>query len=323
MQASRRTFLKELGGSTIGVCAAPLASTLVSGRQNTVAEPAPVVDTHMHVWSGDPTRFPFAHPYNVDFSPPEIAGTMEMLLEEMDSYGISHAVLVQVIHHGWDNRYVAHCLRTHPTRFRAQGLIDPTDPQVAEKLEYWVAEHGFSGMRFSPIYYSGRDQWLNAKSSYPLWRAAERLGALFNLFITTRQLPRLEDMVQRFPEVKVVIDHLARIDLTVQDPSIEFDKLLALARYPNVWAKVSELNILSPSKKYPYRDTFGWVKLLYEAFGAERLLWGTGFPGAARAQAGRPPLSEELELIRSEIPFFTLEERRRILGSNAVSLWRF
>lgn len=277
----------------------------------------------MHVWSDDPARFPFAHPYDPKFKLPKIAATVEMLLEEMDRFGITHCVLVQVIYYGWDNRYVAHCVKAHPKRFRAQGLIDPTDPKVADKLEYWVRQHGLSGMRFSPIYYRGKDEWLNASSSHALWKKAEELGAVFNFFIATEQLPKLEEMLRRFPGVKVVIDHLARIDLKTANPEPEFAKLLALARYTNMSAKVSELNILSPSKKYPYTDTFPWVRRMYDTFGPDRLLWGTGFPGATRAQAGRPSLEEELALIRNEIPFFTAVDREKILGRNAARLWRF
>jgi predicted TIM-barrel fold metal-dependent hydrolase len=284
---------------------------------------APIIDTHMHVWSGDPERFPFAHPYEPNFKPPPIAATVELLIKEMDEFGISHCVLVQTISHGWDNRYLVQCLKAHPKRFRGHGLIDPTDPKVAEKLDYWVRQQGLAGMRFSPIYYEGKDEWLNARSSRTLWEKAAELGAIFNFFIATPQLPKLEEMVRDFSKVRVVIDHLARIDLKAADPSPEFKKLLALARYPNVWTKVSELSVLSPSGKYPYADTYPWVRRMYEAFGPDRLLWGTGFPGATRSQAERPSLQEELNLIRKEIPFFTAEDREKILGRNAARLWKF
>jgi predicted TIM-barrel fold metal-dependent hydrolase len=299
---------------------AGLAATAVAA-QRALAK-APVVDTHMHVWSADTGRFPFEHPYETNFKPPPIAGTMEMLLKEMDQFGIDFSVLVQVIYYGWDNRYIAHCLKSQPRRFRGQGLIDPTDPDRARKLEYWMREHGLSGMRFSPIYYRGKDDWLNDRSSDALWKRAEDLGAVFNFFIAAGQLPKLEEMLKRFAGVKVVIDHLARVDLKA-DPDGEVAKLLALARYPNVWVKVTELSIISPSKNFPYSDTFQTVRRVYDAFGPDRLLWGTGFPGATRAQGGRPSLSEELALIRREIPFFTGEDREKILGGNATRLWKF
>src|SRR5438132_241104 len=282
-----------------------------------------LIDSHMHVWSDDPVRFPFAHPYEPKFMPPKIPATLETLLAEMDRQGVSHCVLVQTISHGWDNRYLADCLKAHPRRFKGQGLIDPTDAKVADKLEYWMTKHKLAGMRFSPIYYKGKDDWLNAKTSDPLWSKAEKLGAVFNFFIAAGQLPKLEDMVRRYPKVKVVIDHLARVELDAKDAEDQIQKLLALAKYPNVYVKVSELNILSPSKKYPYEDTYPFVKRVYEAYGADRLLWGTGFPGATRAQAERPSLDDELALIETHIPFFSAAERAKILGQNAAKVWGF
>lgn len=277
----------------------------------------------MHVWADDPGRFPFPHPYVPDFKRPDHEANVEMLIEDMDQNGVTHAVLVQVIYHGWDNRYVARCVRDHPRRFKAHGLIDPTDPQVAEKLEYWMEEHGLSGMRFSPIYYKGRDDWLDAPSSRQLWKKAEELRAVFNFFIATQQLPRLEEMVRRFPGVNIIIDHLSQIDLKADDPAPELKKLLALARYPNVWVKVSELTSVSKSGKYPFPDAYPWIERVYQAFGGDRLLWGTGYPGSCREHFKRPTLAAELKLIREEIPFFTASDRVKILGANAARLWGF
>jgi len=283
----------------------------------------PVIDTHMHVWSDDAEKFPFAHPYDPKFTPPKLAASLDRVVKEMDAHGVSYCVLVQTISHGWDNRYLAHCLKAEPKRFRGQALIDPTDPKVADKLEEVMKIPGMTGVRFSPIYYKGKDDWLDAKASDALWKKAEALGAIFNFFIAADQLPKLETMVKRFPKVRVVIDHLARVEVGSKGEEEQTKKLLALAKYPNVYVKVSELMILSASKKYPYRDTYPLVKAVYEAFGVERLLWGTGFPGATREQAGRPSLEEELALIQKEIPFFTEKDRAKILGENAAKLWGF
>jgi L-fuconolactonase len=314
-----------------------LLAALLAPATSPAQQKPPVIDAHMHVWSDDPTRFPFAHPYDAKFIPPKVPASLAILLEEMDQHGITHCVLVQTIYHGWDNRYLAQCLKAQPKRFRGQGLIDPTDPQVAKNLEIAMREYGLAGVRFSPMYYQadrlpeteknrgvrqGSDAWLNARASDRLWEKAAELGAVFNFFIASEQLPKLEDMVRRHPKVKVVIDHLARVDLSAKDPEPEIDKLLALARYPNVWVKVSELGIISPSKKHPYRDTHGLIKKVYDAFGPDRLLWGTGFPGATRVEAGRPTLEQELELIR-EVRFFSAADRARILGKNAAKVWGF
>ena len=63
------------------------------------------------------------------------------------------------------------------------------------------------------------------------------------------------------------------------------------------------------------------LKINEEAFGPDRLLFGTGYPGAARAAYQRPTLAEEIDLIEKQIPFFSRQDRAKILGLNAAKLW--
>ena len=154
---NRREFLESTGryAAALGWAGAMLAPGCGPGEEPPAPARRPVVDTHMHVWANDPARYPFPHPYIPGFEYADVPAeaTTEMLLEDMDRNGVAHSILVQVIYHGWDNAYLVDSLRAHPDRFRGHGLIDPTDPNVADRLEYWVKEHGLSGMRFSPIYY--------------------------------------------------------------------------------------------------------------------------------------------------------------------------
>src|SRR5262249_18974480 len=114
-RASRRTFLAAAARAAAGLGAASaLEGGQGAGGADRKADKPPVIDTHMHVWSGDADRFPFAHPYDLKYTPLKIAATVELLLKEMDEFGISHCVLVQTINHGWDNRYLARCLKAHP-----------------------------------------------------------------------------------------------------------------------------------------------------------------------------------------------------------------
>lgn len=323
----RRSFIQAVASSAVTTGSVPLALSLIEPAHAAPEATLPVVDTHMHVWADDPQRYPFRHPYDKEFKAAPHAATVEMLMRDMDQHGCTHAVLVQVIYHGWDNTYVADCAKQHPRRLKAHGLIDPTDPGVVDRMEFWMKEHGLHGMRFSAIYYQngkhGGDGWINARETHRLWNRAEKLGAVFNYFIAPKQLPKLEKMVRAHPKMRVVIDHLSQIDLGADDPESDFRLLLAMAKYPNVWVKVSELSSVSKSGTYPFADAYPHLKRVYEAFGPDRLLFGTGYPGAARAAYKRPTLDKEIAFIRKEIPFLTAEDRDKILGRNAASLWGF
>jgi len=326
-QIDRREFVKTATRSAVALGALPAALALSDRAEAVATNASPIVDTHMHVWANDPDRYPFPHPYVKDFAGAPHEGTVEMLVADMDRHGCTHSVLVQVIYHGWDNSYVADCVKRYPERLKAHGLIDPTDPQVADKLEYWIKERGLHGMRFSPIYYKdgnhGGDSWINAQETHRLWRKAAELGAVLNFFIAPQQLPKLEKMVQKHPDVRIVLDHLSQMDLGVEDPEPQLRLLLAMSRHRNVWVKVSELSSVSKSGKYPFPDAYPYVKRVYEAFGPDRLLFGTGYPGAARAAYKRPTLDKEIDLVRKEMPFFTQEDSAKILGRNAAELWGF
>ena len=310
---------------TLLAAGAALGTTALLPKPNAAQPQEIIVDTHMHTWSGDEAKWPFADPYNENFTPPQIAATVERLLEDLDRNGVSHAIVVQTIFHGWDNTYTVHSIQQAPERLKGHGLIDPTDPQVADKLDYWMSEHGLAGMRFSPIYYvgdtHGGDAWLTSPAHHRLWKRAAQLDAIFNMFIHSSQLPRLGQMLDRHPEVKIIVDHVSQIDLAAEDAQQQLDKLLALSKFPNVWVKITDLTSVSPSKKYPFEMAMPYLQQVYQAFGSNRLLWGTGYPGDVRGQFQRPSLADELALVNSQFKFMSALDKRKYLGLNAQQLW--
>jgi len=275
-----------------------------------------VIDTHLEVWTLDP-RFPFHHPERPDIKA-DAAAPIENEVEEMRDFGLKYSVLINPRYYGWDNSYISRCLHSYPNLFVAHGLIEPEDPRVAERLRYWVKEHGFQGMRFSPLYHPN-STWLNSKEHYPLWREAERLEAVFNYYILPHQMPMLADMAARFPGVKIVVDHLGMPDLKQRDPWPEFRKMFALKRFPQVYISASEPYGISLAKRFPYSDTVPFFKAVYEEFGGRQLVWGTGYP--------RPrwelPMDKELEFVDEVLDFYSAEDRERLLGKNALAIWKF
>ena len=275
-----------------------------------------IIDTHLEVWTLDP-KFPFAHPERPNLKV-DLPAPIENQVEQMRDFGLKYAVLINPRYFGWDNSYISYSLHRYPKLFVAHGLVNPEDPKVAERLRYWVKEHGFQGMRFSPIYHP-KSTWLNSQEHYPLWREAERLGAVFNYYILPHQMPMLGEMCGRFPRVKVVVDHLGKPDLRLPDPWPEFRKMFALKKFPQVWISASEPYELSLTKEFPYRDTYPFFKAVYEEFGGKQLIWGTGYP--------RPrwelPMDKELEFVDVHLDFYTPADRELLLGKNALRIWKF
>ncbi len=269
-----------------------------------------IIDPHLHVWSDDAKTYPFCA------SRPNQPGSVELLFDTMAEAGVEKAVIVQPIHYLFDNRYVADCLKRYPDKLAAQALVDPTSPDAADELERLHREEGFGGMRIHLSRY-GDPAGLAAHDKDALWARARDLGLCFNLFGNAEDHPAIEPMIARFPEVNVVVDHLAGIPADEPDPKPLLANLLNWARYPNVHIKISNVGQRS-NAPYPHRDTHDMIKRIYDVYGAERLMWGTDFPHVLKGCG----YGESLDLIRNHM-FFTAEDLDWILCKTIRKLWSF
>ena len=274
-----------------------------------------VIDTHVHVWPLDDAPGHRPAP-GAKVAAPKEAAPVEWLLQDMEEYQIDHCVLVQSSAFGWDNTYMVECLERFPGRFRAIGLVDPLAPDNARHLEHWMAR-GLSGFRFHPLYYPDEPSWVDAPANDPLWDAAEATNAIMQFHLWPKHAPALARMIERHPQVRVIIDHIGKPDVTEAAPYPSFQPVLRLAEFPNTWAKIGDYQIAS-RLPFPWPDTWPFVERLRDRFGAGRMLWGTGYPRTARLV----PLEQALRYVRQELPL-TDEERRRILWDTPAALFGF
>ena len=273
-----------------------------------------IIDTHIHVWALDEQHQP---PQDAILPPPTEAAPVEWLLDDMAAFGIDRCVLVLMSNFGWDNSYLVECLERYPGRFRAIGLVDPLDSHNAEHLRAWMKQ-GLSGFRLHPLYYPNLPVWIDSPAHDALWRAADETGAILQFHMLPDHATPLARMIARHPNVRVVVDHIGKPDVSEPPPHPSFQPVLRLADFPNVWAKIGDYQIAS-RQAFPWRDTVPFVAALRRAFGAERMLWGTGFPGRARLV----PLRQALQYIQHELPCLSAADVKQVLGDTPRALFGF
>ena len=270
-----------------------------------------IIDPHVHVWTHDP-KYPFARETK---TPPAQDALPETLLGLMKANGVHQTVLVQVIHYRWDNNFVADVRAKHPKVFMAVGRVNPADAHAADNLEYWTKSRGLHGVRLSPANGPEGDWITDHDHMDPLWKRAQTLKVPMCILCPVQRLPDVARLIERFPELAVCIDHMADCPIGDRD---NLAKLLALKRFPRVYVKISHLWSLS-RQAYPYRDTHDQLRQVYDAFGRERLMWGTDWPILERHCS----YAQALRLYREEIKFFSDEDRQWILGRTVKQLWPF
>ncbi len=277
-----------------------------------------IIDTHVHVWEIDPPTYPIGPTAPNWTALPDEPGTADELLAEMDSHGVDRSVLVQTSWSTWDNGYIADSVARFPTRFIGHGLLNPQDAQNAEQARYWVKERGLAGFRFHPMYYPNEKILLTAQNQ-PLWEEIAALDVVIQFHLRAEQADQVAAIAARYPHLRLIIDHMGYPQL--DQPAAAFDPIVELARFPNICFKLSDVKGRS-QLPFPHEDVHPFIQRLLHAFGAQRTLWGTGYPGHHRAKHNWHTLADELRLIREGLPFLNDSEKEQILGGTAKALWR-
>jgi predicted TIM-barrel fold metal-dependent hydrolase len=186
---------------------------------------------------------------------------------------------------GEDNGYIADVAAGRPDRLRAVCAVDPRISAAQDRLERWVVERGCRGLRLRPRV-PEESAAFGSPDASPLWERARRLGVVVSVLADPAHLDATGALAARFPEVDIVIDHLAYPVVPGGRETAGFRRLLALARHPRVVIKLSGHHHFTDQPD-PYPACWDLVHALYDRFGPERLIWGSDFPTSSGGRAMR------------------------------------
>jgi len=268
-----------------------------------------IIDAQAHLWIIDP-HYPWAPETK---NPPTESRTAEMLLQLMKANHVERTVVVQSINYLWDNRYALDSIKKYAPRFRGVCRVNPVDPAAPDQLSALTAQ-GFHGVRLSPVEDASGD-WINGPLMPPLWKRAEALKVPMQIIAPITRMPDLAHLIEQCPDLNVVIDHMA--DCPIDQPH-ELDKLIALARYPRVFVKISHTWSIS-RQPYPWLDAQEYVRRVYAAFGPHRLMWATDWP----IDLTWTTYARALSVVRDDMKFLNEEDKSWVLSKTVQQVWPF
>ena len=267
-----------------------------------------IIDTHTHVVSTDKVKHPL-HPEARGWST-EVSNDVEDLIAEMDRAGVDAATLVQPNGtYGLDNTYQCDSANQYAPRTVSVGILDPAAPDAADKLSYWVNEHGMKGVRLQS----------QAEPDDPqcdtLWQRAESLGVPISIGGGGQpdKVDRMGKVGARHPNVLFAPDHFAGWSGAGNKAAMTA-ALENLARLPNAYLRISSTS-LGPyaGLTQPEMDLF---RRVIEAFTPQRVMWGSNFPSSREGgYAG------QVQLGQTALPWLSQEDIGWIMGGTAHRLW--
>jgi L-fuconolactonase len=275
-----------------------------------------IIDIHPHVISTDTARYPNAPVggHKSDWSR-ERPVSAEQMIAAMDEAGIAKSVLVQASTcYGHDNSYVADTVAAHPERFTGVFSVDPLAPEAPQKMRYWVSRK-LTGMRLFTAGSTMPNQadWVDDPRSFAAWECASELRIPVCMQMTVKAIPQLIHMLERFPEVTVILDHLAKPSLSEGPPYSGAADVFRLADYKNLYLKLSPHTVAEAQNGKASHATF--FPLLVSKFGASRIAWGSNYP------ASKGTLPELLKSSQAALSMLSGDDRNWIFALTALTLY--
>jgi predicted TIM-barrel fold metal-dependent hydrolase len=302
---TRRKWLAGIGAVTV-------ASAVSKATEHSSSE-RDFVDAHVHVWTPGRRKYPRSGPdRKLEYQP--LSFTPEELFANCRPNGVGRVVLIQMNFFGYDNSFMLDAIAKYKDTFRGVAVVDDAEANVRSEMRR-LASLGVRGFRIVSGKHS--ETWLDSAGMSSLWKCAADQSLAICTLVDPEALKSVGRMCEKFPDTRVVIDHLARIGMDGQVRDSDLAALCSLAKHKHVFVKLSAFYALG-KKHYPYTDLAGMIRRVYEAFGASRLMWGSDSP--FQLQDGNS-YSGSLELIRDRLQFFSDDDRRWILQRTASKLF--
>ena len=272
-----------------------------------------ITDAQVHIWEVDRPDRPWPQPRRNEPQLPNGFAAEEMIAQ-MDAAGVDRAVIVPPTWIGEDNSTAIEASQAYPGRFAVMGRFDPLRADMEDALAGWLAQPHMIGIRMTfrvPPY----DTWLdeNAGDIEPFWAACERNGIPV-MCLVPDEAHKLAPIAERHPGLRLIVDHMAANLAAKGDAAFaHIDGLLGLAKFDNVSVKTSSAPCFS-ADPFPYPDIYPYLKQIYEAFGAQRMLWGCDY---TRLTSTYP---ECLRHFQEGLDFLTAEDKEWVLGKSAATI---
>jgi L-fuconolactonase len=274
---------------------------------------APRVDAHLHLWDLSAGGYAWLTP---DLGPLHRSFTPEQARTELDACGIASAVLVQAEDSARDTAAMLAIADAHPWVVGVVGWVDLEQPERAEQqLDRWQQHPAFCGVR-TLVHDDPRDGVLAMPAvRQTLTVLAERALPFDVPDAWPRHLSDVADLAAALPDLRIVVDHLAKPPVDREQWDDWRRTLAAVAAHPGTTAKVSGLQVPG----HPFDTTHvrpAWETAL-ALFGPARLMWGSDWP-MTELSAGYAGTWQVLSGLVAEL---SADEQAALLGGTAEQVY--
>ncbi|HET6407598.1 MAG TPA: amidohydrolase family protein [Chthoniobacteraceae bacterium] len=231
------------------------------------------LDSHQHFWAYDEAEYPWiprGTPLHRDWLPEDLHKLQQPL-------GLDGSIAVQARQTVEDSRWLL-TLADHDPRIKGVvGWVDLRSPEVAKDLAELSKHPRFRGVRHVVQSEPDNDFMIRPEFLRGIGELAG-FGLTYDILIFPKQLPAAIELVSKHPKQPFVLDHIAKP--LIKDKLVEpwRTQLRELAQAPNLTCKVSGIVTEADQKNWKAEEIRPYLDIVFEAFGPDRLMWGSDWP---------------------------------------------
>jgi L-fuconolactonase len=270
------------------------------------------IDTHVHFWKYDKDRDSWITNdmkiLKQDYLP-------EHLIQSLRRNDVDGCVAVQASQTEYDTHFLVELAKTHPEIKGVVGWVDLQNTNMEERLDYFSQYSIIKGWRH--VVQSEPDDFLLGENFQRGIRALAKYDFTYDILIYHHQLKPAVRFVSKFPYQKFIIDHCAKPDIKKKGIEEWSKQIKEIATFPNVHCKISGLLTEANWKTWSAKDFYPYLDVVFEAFGADRLLFGSDWPVMLLSGI----YVQWKSLLEKYMENMTEEDRQNVFGENAMSFY--
>ena len=197
------------------------------------------------------------------------------------------------------------------------GWVDLCSHELESQLEEVAGNHKLVGVRH--VVHDESDDRFMARSDFqnglPM---LPEYNLTYDLLIFPKHLALATELVSLFPDQVFILDHIAKPGIKDGIRSPWDKEIHLLAEHPNVYCKLSGMVTEANWQEWQPDDFRYYLDVVFEAFGADKLMIGSDWPVCMLAGA----YNKVMALVLNYLAQYDNKIQQKILGMNCASAYR-
>ncbi|NEW83034.1 MAG: amidohydrolase family protein [Mariniphaga sp.] len=273
-----------------------------------------IIDSHNHFWNYDPIEYDWINDsMNVirqDFLPENLKITIQ-------EAGVDGVISVQARQSVEETDWLIGMAHQSDFIKGIVGWLPLIQDDMEVYLERYTGETILKGLRHV-IQGEPDPEFILRKDFNRGISLLMKYSLVYDILIVERQLPNTIRFVDQHPNQVFVLDHIAKPLIGKKELSPWKENIMELAKRENVNCKISGMVTEADYQKWTPSQLLPYFEVILEAFGPDRLLFGSDWPVCLVATSYK----NWIELVRKSISQLSESEQAKILGGNAIRLYQ-